>query len=447
MEDILLNSFRKIISASIFSISLISCSGEEPEVYFSSNGGGSSSGGTSTGGSSVGGSGGFSSVNYFGIGIETHIPDGNTYHKKIFISDNSDKIVFLSDSDLVTNSNPDGVTQAFSQSAGGTLTQITQLTSATGGIPYLYPESSSYALSGDGSTIVWYGTTDPLGTNAGRASQVFISDMSGNTTQLTDTTSTVYGVAISTFAATVAFISDDDFIGTNPDNFLQLFTINTSTLAISQLTTSTTSTKGPSKVEISGDGSTIVFVSKDDNQYDQIYTINIDGSDFKQITTRGTVSSTGGLESTAAHINFDGSIIAFNSHENYTGDNGNNLSQIFSYETATSTFHKITDNWISPNHHNFDISGDNIVYIVAGGSGGIGLLSSKAVPTATSTETIVFSTAQNYGSPNGLGGAIDISYPVISERDKIAFSSSLNFGLTDDTEDDEQIYSENLLIL
>jgi uncharacterized protein (TIGR03437 family) len=123
------------------------------------------------------------------------------------------------------------------------------------------------ALSQDGSHAVFASAGDPAGTNRDGNSEIFLSD--GRTlTQLTDTRpgdpsrrteDGCFAPSVSDDARFVAFTSNRDLTGANPDLNNEVFVYDSQRRAFAQLT-DTTGTRGASDAKISGDGSRVAFV-------------------------------------------------------------------------------------------------------------------------------------------------------------------------------------------
>ena len=428
----MLASFGRTASASILSISLIACGGDNPDTYFSGSGGGSSTASSSSNTNTTSTS---AAINLDKVVLESHITDTDSFTRLVTISDDGNTILLFSSSDLVPGSNSVAPTlQAFTLT-GGVLTQVTSFATSS-----ISSDLSKFAFSGDASTLVWISPQDLVGNNPSFNSQIFSSDMAGNITQLTNSTGFfISRVAISSDASLIAFTSDADFLGSNPANLPQVYTMDTATLAITQLTSSDTSSGAVYSLEISGDGSTIAFVSAGDwltgsnaDNLIQIFTIKADGSQFVQQTSE----QLGGVNNfLTVKINKSGSIIAFTSAEDYTGQNQDNSLQLFSVETANSTFHQLTRSSDMLRSDSFDISENTVFYIVGGP---MGIQSVDAINPNIITPTIVMRT--NPVIHTGL--LINTSPPVVSDNaGKIAWALDMDIGLTVAGESIRQVYS------
>ena len=112
-------------------------------------------------------------------------------------------------------------------------------------------------MAGSGNRIAFVSSSDPLGTNPSKLTQLFIIGTDGRAlTQLTHSTaaSRLQGVAISDAGERLAFSSDGDLTGQNPDGLVKVFRINSDGSGLQQLADG-------GDPNISGDGSTIVAAS------------------------------------------------------------------------------------------------------------------------------------------------------------------------------------------
>jgi uncharacterized protein (TIGR03437 family) len=126
------------------------------------------------------------------------------------------------------------------------------------------------AVSQDGSAVAFASAEDLLGENADRNSEIFLS-AAGRLTQLTHTTPDGpssrasdgnFQPSISDDGRVVAFTSDRDLTGENPDANSELFVYETAASRFTQLT-DTSGAAGARDAKLSGDGSSVAFVRDD----------------------------------------------------------------------------------------------------------------------------------------------------------------------------------------
>ncbi len=380
-----------------------------------------------------------------GIELESHFTiAAPAQRSSLQISGDGTIITFLSDQDI-TGDNPDAVNQVFSI-VGGITTQVTNFDAITNGMLNVTPgySNSTFAMSQDGSTLAWIGTNDPLGTNADGSTEIFISDIAGNITQLTDNPSSSFiHLDISADGSLIAFTSTDDLVGSNAGNDLQVFTILTAAPnTISQLT-NTTAGGNILTFRLSGDGSTVCFSSFNDwlgsnptTDY-QIFTIETNGANFTQQTTAAEAHL-------SPVISDDASRIAFHSQGDLTGSNPGGTSEIFMLETGTMTITQLTvDRSIHTSNSIlgrsfFDISGNGELLVHIEDVGGS--LTMKTITLSSPiTATTVLQTPQ---SSTGTSDYIDIPF-TNTDGSKTIFVSNFDFRLTDTSETADQIYSFN----
>lgn len=177
-------------------------------------------------------------------------------------------------------------------------------------------------------------------------------------------TTTWPGSQITDDGSLVAFISDADLTGNNPSNRRQIFTLTTDGNDIIKQVTNLTNLAniGASHFALSGDGSIIFFDNGSDlmadgsnaDGNDEIFSINTDGSNLKQVTN---TTADGTIDEIKSDVN--GSTVVFHrydlnldpSNALYTVDTGTSTSTFVSNFESTTT--GILETW-----EQFDISSD-----------------------------------------------------------------------------------------
>ncbi|MGI9205709.1 MAG: TolB family protein [Woeseiaceae bacterium] len=202
-------------------------------------------------------------------------------------------------------------------------------------------------LAGDSGKLVFTDDSDTLGTNPDDDWQVWSLDLfSGALIQLTsfvqfefDINSTI---DISDNGDQVVFVSDSDIDGTNPNNLLSIFRVATDGSSVSQVFGNSLPGASLWEPNISGDGSTIVFLSASDLTGDNpaldihLFAIDADGTNLRQVTTQVLLN----LRSLSFADN--GSKIAFQSLADPFGLNPDTDWEIFVIDIDGSNLTQIT---------------------------------------------------------------------------------------------------------
>ena len=271
---------------------------------------------------------------------------------------------------------------------------------------------------------------------------------SGDTNQI-GTSGALFQASIDNLTITddggrVAFIVDSDLTTENPDNYYQIYTLSTdgndvftqiSSFDADYFSSTTVSTVHA----LSGDGNQVFFHSDADilgdgsnaDGSDEIFSISIDGSTIKQLTSLD-------LASTIIEIETDsgGNNVAF-----LTSD-----SELYSVDTATEnavlidTLGKTIDIIIGSSIAQFDIaaSGNVIYYATRSVPAEYPTMHEKVIyavnPDGTNKNQVFTTGPVSYGS--------DIMSPQPSaDGSKVSFLSSFDFGLTVAGENKTQVYT------
>ncbi len=257
------------------------------------------------------------------------------------------RIAFVTGQDLL-GGNPDGNIEVFLQdTSAGTLTQITSTTSATSCI---FCGAASPSSSADGTRIAFDSDADPLGANPDFSREVFLFDTTTSTlTQITNGLTSpsasfrLSHPAISADGTRIAFTSGSDLLGTNGDGNSEIFLFDTVTDSLLQITeTVNTEFLGNGDADISGDGSRIVFDS-----FLDLLGMNTDGSNEIFLYEIGTatlsqITDTAGSSSDPA-INGDGTRIVFDSTADFVGTNADGNGELFLFDAVSNSFQQITN--------------------------------------------------------------------------------------------------------
>ena len=204
-------------------------------------------------------------------------------------------------------------------------------------------ESRNPSINADGKLIAFQSNTNLTGGNPDESREIYLFDsITEIITQITDATGGLSSdPSINAPGTLIAFHSNRNLTGGNPLLLNQIFLANTVTGTITQITNVTAD--GARSASINGDGTRIAFQSDadinggnpDGNQ--EIYLADVSSGTIIQIT------DTMGGNNTDSSINADGTRIAFESNRNITGGNPLLLEQIFLAYTTTGTFTQITN--------------------------------------------------------------------------------------------------------
>jgi Tol biopolymer transport system component len=226
---------------------------------------------------------------------------------------------------------------------------IRQVTDARAGNS-LFPR-----LDATGSTVVWASSTDPLGTNADRAFQLFRADTTtGAPAQITNVRGGgALTASVSDDGQRMAFTGPGDPVGQNHDRNVEVFVALRDGTGLRQLTQSTSGSSG--SAVICGNGSKVVFTSVADltggnaDHSQEIFVIGWDGTGLRQLTS--TPGSCG-----SPHISDDGTRVVFTSSLDLTGGNADLSSEVFAINADGTGLRQLTSStgssvapWIAGN--------------------------------------------------------------------------------------------------
>ncbi len=156
-------------------------------------------------------------------------------------------------------------------------------------------------ISGDGSKIVFHAAINATSEHPGLQSEIFVVNSDGSELKQVTNISSASCPSISDDGSKVAFIA-------NPNEYADLFVINSDGTELKQLTSNTLDTNW---VQISGDGSKIVFLQLKRSEGPDIFVVNSDGTGLKQLTSDSEVNF--------PSISDDGSKITFISYLDMSG--------------------------------------------------------------------------------------------------------------------------------
>ena len=230
-----------------------------------------------------------------------------------------------------------------------TTTTFTQVTTGAGpaGLP-----SFRTVINATGTRIAFSANGNLTGANPNGNFEIFLFDTTTSAlTQVTNTTGSTISSdspTISGNGTRIAFISNADLTGENPDGNREVFLFDTTTTTFTQVTNTTGSASDSDSPAISGNGTRIAFISNAD-----LTGGNPDGNRevflFDTTTTTFTqVTNTTGSASDSPTISGNGARIAFLSNADLTGQNPDGNREVFLFDTTTTTFTQVTNTTGAP---------------------------------------------------------------------------------------------------
>lgn len=252
-------------------------------------------------------------------------------------------IAFYSPHDY-TGGNPDHNLEVFLYDSGtNTMVQVTSGNTNRG---------SRYATVNAGATTVAFMSDANLtGANPDLSGELFVYDIaSGGTTQLTNSTGDTltqgpFSLAVSGDASLIAFVSDADLVPPgNADHTHELFLFDRGTNTVRQITSDNyVGSDSIAEVDMSEPGELLVFAAKSDplgtnpENNRELFIYDIGTQTLRQITNAAAG------EALSATVDGAGRQVAFVSTMNLTGVNDDENLEIFIYDTATETYRQVTD--------------------------------------------------------------------------------------------------------
>jgi hypothetical protein len=236
------------------------------------------------------------------------------------------------------------------------------LSQLTDGLSSCYNDSAR--TNAAASRIAYDSDCDQAGQNPDRNNEIYVFDVSsGIRTQLTDTTNCdSYLLAMSSDGARLLIQSTCNLSGGNPDASFELFLVTVSPRAFAQITsTNATSFCYFSEASLSTNGLATVFssscnlVGANSDLNSEIFRFDASTSTLSQLTTTSSCSNF------SPTVSGDGLRIAFVSSCNFTGANGDGNTEIFRLILgAGGGFLQVTNTTGFCSHSDPAISGDGV---------------------------------------------------------------------------------------
>lgn len=271
------------------------------------------------------------------VGALTSPPGALALVPPAFSADGS-VIAFVSNHDLAGGANADGSFEAFLHDvATGEFFQLTDSADAA---------FSGLSMNADGTKIAFASDLDLDGGNFDRNSEIWLFDRGAAAiTQVTATFGSGLGnvsPSLDATGMTIVFVSDESLVdGANADGNAEVIAFDVDSSAFSLVTDSAS---GQVRAAVlAADGSSVFFLSNGD-----LVLENADGGDELFVLDRATGvvrqlthdTAPGGLSRPSPSA--DGSLVAFSSDRDPTGDNNDLNSEAFVVDVATGEVRQAT---------------------------------------------------------------------------------------------------------
>ena len=207
-------------------------------------------------------------------------------------------------------------------------------------------------LSADGTRVAFPARFDPLGTHPNGNTETFVFDIPTQTLiQLTSSPQQAAYTSpgsINADGSRIAVTSQADFVGNNQDHNTEIFLIDTHSDTISQITDTSSSTSSGGFIYhttplLNASGTRIAFGSNADftgqnpDGNGEIFLFDVASKTFSQLTD---TARTGEQPDS---ISADGTRIVTWTTQNFTGENADGNFEIFLFDTRTNTVKQISD--------------------------------------------------------------------------------------------------------
>ena len=289
-------------------LALAGCGGDGGGFSGANNQPGAGAGGSggfsgSGGGSGAGGNGGAGGAGGGGTGAAmpdlAHQVQAGAAIADIKMSGDGRFVVYRSDEQLPNSTdNPGGVMQIFLTERGPDMpVQVTRASSSNA------IADGVFDVTNDGREILFSSTQDLVGQNSTMSQNLFVVRNSGQTVAQVTSNLSVDGFSewqIAGDGSYAVFSTNRNFMGTNPDQDIELYRINIDGTSPFQITSDMAD---PSDIRLADDSDRIAYLS-DGNPLGtnadlnpELFVINSDGSDHRQLTdTVGAALDIVGLE-------------------------------------------------------------------------------------------------------------------------------------------------------
>jgi Tol biopolymer transport system component len=280
-----------------------------------------------------------------------------------FVSGDTSKVTFISFADFgEASTNPDGGPELYAMN-GADGSAIVQLSLGETGF------SEGPDITPDGTKIAFASNADLLGLDPNRGGEVYLVDPDGsNLSQVTSfgAATTVNQVSISASGQKLVFVSDGDPFGTNFDRSDEVFSINADGTSLIQISEGPQGKRAGAPA-IAADGSRLFYDSNEDSVGGntdgsrEIYTSLPDGTGLARLTD-GAVDTV----CQSPRTDDSGTWVVFESNDDLDGSNPDGSYEIFLMRNDGSSLASITsDSSADSVSDSPDISGDGtlVVYV------------------------------------------------------------------------------------
>lgn len=272
------------------------------------------------------------------------------------ISANGTRIAFSSPDDL-TGRNPEFNEEIFLfDTTNGQLTQVTDSTTGISSAPVVSPDGTSIAFHSNSDLLTANGVRNTDGNN-----EVFVfydtnSGIANGIFPVTDTTAGPppfflpwsFNPSLSSDGRLIAFDSTANLTGGNSDGNFELYTLDAVAGTYAQITTTVTRANGGSSMNPAG--TRIAFMSSNNltggnaDLNTEIFAFDSGTSTFTQVTnTTGGDSGAHTKANASPSVTANGTRIAFLSNRNLTGQNADGNFEIFRFDANTGTLVQVTN--------------------------------------------------------------------------------------------------------
>ncbi len=221
-------------------------------------------------------------------------------------------------------------------------------------------------INADGTRIAFVSAANITGDNPDRSIELFLWDKSDGITQITDTDFKFnIDPSINKDGTKIAFVSDADLTGMNPDLNSEIYVWDELTEKFTQITDTTES--GSSRPSINGDGSRVAFISdadftgKNPEGNTEIYLWDKTAG-FTRITDTSGSSSLRPFHVFDPVINEGGNRIAFNSDVMLTEEETFGIFEIFLWDSIEGLRQITINSGIDPLYPSISYDGNEISY-------------------------------------------------------------------------------------